>query len=86
MKLGQVTKRDKRNKTSSKKLKMTSYCKIVKPLSFFQFTANLDQSGNRIPDAQSVKLILPLIVTFYLTKTENRTKKSLKRLSHYCFE
>ena len=29
-----------------------------------------------------------LIVTehFYLTKTENRTKISLKQLSHYCFE
>ena len=27
-----------------------------------------------------------LIVTFHLTKTENRTKKSLTQLSHYCFE
>ena len=25
-----------------------------------------------------------LIVTFYLTKTENRTQKSLTLLSHYC--
>ena len=24
--------------------------------------------------------------TFYLTKTENRTKKFLTDLSHYCFE
>ena len=23
---------------------------------------------------------------FYFTKTENRTKKSLSQLSHYCFE
>ena len=30
----------------------------------------------RIPDAQSVKFIFSLILTFYLTKTENRTKKS----------
>ena len=27
-----------------------------------------------------------LIVTFYLTKTENKTKKSLTQLSHYFFE
>ena len=25
-------------------------------------------------------------VTFYLTKVEKRTKKSLTQLSHYCFE
>ena len=34
----------------------------------------------------SLKLIFLLIVTFYLTKTENRTKKSLILLSQYCFE
>ena len=34
----------------------------------------------------SVILIFSLIVTFYLTKTENRTKKSLTQLSYYCFE
>ena len=27
-----------------------------------------------------------LIVTFYLAKTENRTKKSLTQLSYYCLE
>ena len=59
----------------SKKLMMTSCWKIVTTLPFFQFTANLEQSENRIPDAQSVKLIFSLMVTFYLRKTENRTKK-----------
>ena len=49
---------------------------IVPPLLFFRFMANLEQSGSRISD----------IVTFYLTKTENRTKQSLTQLSHYCFE
>ena len=49
MKLGPVTKLDKRNKTS-KKLTMTSCQKIVTPLSFFRFLANLEQSGGRIPD------------------------------------
>ena len=33
-----------------------------------------------------VKLTFSLIVIFYLTKTENRTKKSPTQLSHYCFE
>ena len=27
-----------------------------------------------------------LTVTFYLAKTENKTKKSLTQHSHYCFE
>ena len=77
MKVGPVTKLDKRNKTTSKMLMITSCRKIAMSLPFFQFTANLEQSGSRIPDAQTVKLIFSLIVTFYLTKTENRTKKSV---------
>ena len=47
-------------------------------LSFFQFIANLEQSGSKIPDVWSVKHTFSLKVTFYLTKTESRTKKSLK--------
>ena len=38
--------------------------------------ANFDHFGSRIPDAWSLKLIFSLIVTFYLTKTENRTTSS----------
>ena len=60
--------------------------KIVTSLSFFQFMVNLEQSGNRIPHAQSVKLTFSLIVTFYLTKAENRTKKFLTQLLNDCFE
>ena len=52
----------------------------------FEFLANLEQSGGRIPDKESAKVILSLIATFFLTKTENRTTKSLTQLSHYCFE
>ena len=50
MKVGPVTKVDKRDKTTSKKKKkkkkmmMTSCHKIVTPLSLFQFTDNLEQS------------------------------------------
>ena len=60
--------------------------KIVMSLPFFQFTANLEQSGSWIPDTKSVKLIFSLMVTFCPTKTESRSKKSLTQLSHYCFD
>ena len=60
--------------------------KIVTSLPFFQVTVNLKQSGSQIPDAGSVKLTFSLIVTLYLTKTENKTKKPLTQLSQYCFE
>ena len=51
MKLGLVTKLDKRKKTTSKKLAMTSCQKIVTPLSCFLFMVNLEQSGSQILDA-----------------------------------
>ena len=44
-------------------------------LPYFQFTASYEQSGSRIPDAYSVKLMFYLMVAFYLTKA-NRTKKN----------
>ena len=81
MKFGPVTKLDKRNKTTSKKLTSTSCRKIVTSLSFFGFLVNLEQSGGRILDTKSTK-IYSVKVTFCLTKTENRTKKSLTQLSH----
>ena len=86
MKLPPVTKRNKRKKKTSKKcsddLILENYYGIV----FFQFMVNLEQSGNQIPKAESVKLIFSLIVTVYLTKTEIRTKNSQTQLSQYCFE
>ena len=84
MKVGTVTKLDKRNKTTT--MTMTSCQKIVTSLLFFGFMANLKQSGSRILDTYSVKLTFSLRKLFYLTKTENRTKKSLTQFSHYCFE
>ena len=74
MKLGPVTKLDKRNKKTSKKLTLTSCWKIVTSLSFFGFLANLEQSRGRIPDAESGKVTFSVIVTFCLTKTENKLK------------
>ena len=57
MKLGPVTKPDKRNKTTSKNLTLTSCQKIVTSFSFFGFLANLEQSGGRTPDAESAKVM-----------------------------
>ena len=51
MKLEPVIKLDKRNKTTSKILTLVSCWNIVMALPFFQFTANLKQSGSRILDA-----------------------------------
>ena len=50
MKLGLATKLDKRNKITSKKYDHTLCKTIVTSLLFFQFTANLEQSGGQIPD------------------------------------
>ena len=62
-------------------------------LPFFQFMEKLEQSGSRIPHAESVKCTFSLIVTLHITKTgekivitEDRSKKSVTHLSHYSFE
>ena len=39
--------------------------------------AYLEQSGSQVPNACPVKLTFSLTVTFYLTKTANKTKKFL---------
>ena len=46
---------------------------ILTSMSVFQFAANLKRSGSRIPDAHPVKLKFLLVITCYLSKTENRT-------------
>ena len=53
---------------------------------FFGFMANLQLFGYQVQDAWSIKLTFSLIVIFYLTELENRTKKSLTQLLYYCFE
>ena len=51
MKLGPVTKLDKRNKTTSKKIGDDDISAKITSLSFFRFMADLEQSGSQIPDA-----------------------------------
>ena len=58
-KFGPVTKLDKRNKRTSKKLTMTPFRQIVISLSFFRFMANLEQSRSRIPFIYKDFKILP---------------------------
>ena len=86
MKVGLVTKLGKRKKQHQRKFAMTTCPKIVASLSFFQFFVSLEQSGSRIPDAESGKSMFSIIVTLHLTKIENRNKRSLIQLSHYCFK
>ena len=78
VKLGPVTKLEKRNKTMSKKFDvdvMSENCDVIVLFRIFgQFKAV------RGPDSESEKVILSVIVTFCLTKTKSRTKKSLKVL------
>ena len=73
MKLGPVTKLDKKNKTTSENFDDDVMSVIVTSLSFFGFLANLEQSGDRIPDTKSEKVTFSLILTFSLRKTEDRT-------------
>ena len=46
-------------------------------INFLESMANLYRSRIRIPDVLYVKRTFSLIVTFYLSKSESRTKKSL---------
>ena len=80
IKLGPVTKLDKKTKQRQKNLTLTSCRKIVTSLSFFGFLTNLEQFGGRIPDTESEKVMFSVVVTFCLTKAENRTKKSPTQL------
>ena len=84
MRLGPVTKLDKRNKATSKKFYGDVMPKNCDVIVYSRFLTNLEQTRGRIPD--SVKLMSSVIVTFCLTKTGNRTKKSLSQLSHYCLK
>ena len=77
MKLGQVTKLDKGNKSMSKKLMMTSCRHIVKSLSFFWFMTNLQQSRSQIQDAWSIKDTFSSTVTCYLTEPEKISNTAL---------
>ena len=86
MKLGPVTKL-KRNKTNSKRfdadVMSENYDVIVIFQIFGQFGATRrPDSGHRVCKSY----VFSNRNLFFKNKTENRTKKSLTQLSHYCFE
>ena len=56
---------------------MSENCDVI--LIFLIF-GNLEKSGGRIPDTEFAKVMFSVIVTFCLTKPENRTKKHLTKL------
>ena len=81
MRVGPVTKTDKRNRARSKRSDddvMSVNCDVIV---FILFMVNFQPSGSRISVAWSIKLRFSLTVPIYLTKTENRTKKSLTQFS-----
>ena len=87
MKLRTVTKRDKRNKMTLKGFDddvMSGNCDII-----IIFPIYVQFGAIRELDSRCIvwkKLTFSLTVIFYLTKSGNRTKKSLTEFSHYCFE
>ena len=87
MKLGPGSKLDKRNKTTSKNFDdvMSKNCEVIAIFSIYgQFGVIRKPDSGRIVCKTYIFIILSL--TFYLTKTENRTKMSTTQLLHYCFE
>ena len=78
--LGLVTKLAKRNTTTSKifdgEVVLPTYDIIIFSM------VDSEQSRTEIPDA----CLWFINRNLYLTKSENRTKKSLSQLSYYCFE
>ena len=86
MKLGRVTKLDKTNTTTLKKLEddaMLANCDVIVIFPIYgQFGAIWKPDS----DAWSVKFTFSLIAIFYLTENVNSTKVSLTQLTYYCFE
>ena len=80
MKLGPVTKLDKQNTTTSKKNLTITSC-----LANYDFILIFPIYG-QFGAIQKPVAGISLITTLHLTKTRNRIKKSLKKLSYYCFE
>ena len=75
MKVGPVSKIYKRNMATSRTINddvmLTNFYVVV----IFQFKVNLERSESRIQDVWSLIFLFSLTVTFYLTKTDSRTKR-----------
>ena len=82
MKLGRITRHDKRNKQRQKNWLWCLVNELWRHCHFLSLWPILEQSGSWIRNAWSVKLTFSLITTFYYRKTENRTKNFSTQLSH----
>ena len=86
MKLGPVTKLDKRNKIMPEKFDDNVMSENFGVITIFPIDGQFRAIQKPVSGTWSVKRIFSLIAIFYIIKTENKTKKSLTQLSHYCFE
>ena len=89
MKVGAATNHDKRNKSTSKKFDtevMSKNCDVIVIFRIFGKFGAVRRPDSEHRVWKSCLQSQSVIVTFCLTKTGNRTKKSLTQLSHYCFE
>ena len=84
MKFGRVTKPDKRNKKHSKKFDDDVMWENFDVITVFPI---YDQFGAiQKPDSGRIVYKTYIFIKPFILMTENRTKKSLAQLSHYCFE
>ena len=65
IKLGPVTKLDKRNKTMSKRFDADAMSKNYDVIVIFQIFGQFGATRNRIPDTESAKVIFSVIGTFF---------------------
>ena len=72
-----VTNLDRRNTATLKKIDGEVVSTIYDVITIFQSMIDLEQLGTRLPDTWSMILRFSLIGNFCLTKSENRTKKSI---------
>ena len=86
MELRPVTKRDKRNKTRSKRFDDDFMSKKVQPNCHFSDFWPMWSSLEARFWTQSLRKLFSVTVTFFFTKNENRTKNSLTQLSYYYIE
>ena len=84
MKLGPITKCDKRNKTMSKNFDNDAITQNCDVIVIFRILSQF--AAVRRPDTEPAKFMFSVIVTFCLTKTVNRNKKSVTQLLQYQFE
>ena len=83
MKLGPVTKLDKRNKATSKRFDVEVMSENCDAIGIFRISGQFG-AVQRLDSRHRV--CKSYVFIFCLTRTENRTKKSLTQLSQYCFE